>query len=85
MLILWYILKIGGVVNDKDEAKEVEEIIKVFLIKQRINNLSSVDQTKKINNPDLNFMKKISKDYKILKNSKIKKDNRKKVKYNSSN
>ena len=65
-------MKICGVVNDLNEAKEVEEIIKVFLIKQRINNLTSVGKNKKIKNPNLNFIKKITDNYIPSKNSEIK-------------
>jgi len=73
-------LKICGVVNDIDEAKEFEEIVKVFLIKQRINNLSSGNKNKDFKNTNLNFIKKLTENNSILEKSKEKKFN---VKNNS--
>ena len=73
-------LKICGVVNDIAEAKEFEEIVKVFLIKQRINNLSSSNKNKDFKNTNLNFIKKLTKNHSVIEKSKEKKFN---VKNNS--
>jgi hypothetical protein len=49
-------LKIAGVINDHQEALDIEDIVKVFIIEQRILNLSSL-KTKKVlknaTNPDI--------------------------------
>ena len=39
MLILWWVLKIVGVITEYKEALDIEEIVKVFVIEQRISNL----------------------------------------------
>jgi hypothetical protein len=40
-------LKIGGVVNDYKEALDIEDAVKVFIIKQRISNLLSIEKKKR--------------------------------------
>jgi hypothetical protein len=40
-------MKIAGVVNDYNYAVEIEEIVKAFIIKQRISALFSLDNNKK--------------------------------------
>jgi len=40
-------LKIGGAVNDYKAALDIEEAVKVFIIKQRIFNLLSIEKKKK--------------------------------------
>jgi len=47
-------LKIVGVVSEYKEALEIEEIVKVFLIEQRILNLPSVKQNKHQENVNSN-------------------------------
>jgi len=39
-------LKIVGVVNDYNEALDIEDIVKIFIIKQRIFNLLSLEKKK---------------------------------------
>jgi len=39
-------LKFAGVVNEYKEAVEIEDIVKTFLIKKRINDLVSLDKRK---------------------------------------
>lgn len=40
-------MKIGGAVNDYKAALDIEEAVKVFIIKQRIFNLLSIEKKKK--------------------------------------
>ena len=37
--MLWWVLKIVGVINEYKEAQDIEEIVKVFVIEKRISNL----------------------------------------------
>jgi hypothetical protein len=49
-------LKIAGVVNNHQEALDIEDIVKVFLIEKRILNLSSLKTSKVLKsavNPDI--------------------------------
>lgn len=49
-------MKIAGVVNNYNEALEIEDIVKNFIIKERILNLSSLNKGqnfKKVTNPDI--------------------------------
>lgn len=39
-------MKIVGVVNDYNEALDIEDIVKIFIIKQRIFNLLSLEKKK---------------------------------------
>lgn len=39
-------LKIAGVVNEYKDAVEIEDIVKVFLVKKRINDLISLEKRK---------------------------------------
>ena len=41
-------MKIAGVVNDYKEALDIEDIVKAFVIKQRIFHLLSLEKKKKI-------------------------------------
>jgi len=57
-------LNIVGVVNDYNEALEIEEIVKVFLIKQRIINLLSLEKNKHYENDNSNVAIFSKKDFK---------------------
>lgn len=51
-------MKIAGVVNNYNEALDIEDIVKVFIIKKRIYKLSSLsksDNYKNIDDPDINI------------------------------
>jgi hypothetical protein len=50
-------LKIVGVVSDYNEAKDIENIVKVFVIKQRICNLLSLEKEKNFEKVESNFNK----------------------------
>jgi len=43
-------LKIAGVINNHQEALEIEDIVKVFLIERRILNLSSLKTSNALQN-----------------------------------
>ncbi len=43
-------MKIAGVVNNHQEALDIEDIVKVFLIERRILNLSSLKTSKALQN-----------------------------------
>ncbi len=43
-------MKIAGVVNNYNEALEIEDIVKNFIIKERILNLTSLNKRQNINN-----------------------------------
>ena len=45
-------LKIVGIVNDFDDATLIEDIVKVFLIENRINSLFSLNKKKNLDNPN---------------------------------
>jgi hypothetical protein len=49
-------MKIVGVVNNYKEALEIEEIVKVFIIKQRIFNLLSNEKNKNLEDINSNVM-----------------------------
>ena len=49
-------MKIVGVVNDYNEALNIEDIAKVFTIEQRIFNLLSIKKEKKFENSNSNIM-----------------------------
>ena len=49
-------LKIVGVVNNYNEALDIEEIVKVFTIEQRIFNLLSLEKEKNFENANSNIM-----------------------------
>ena len=49
-------MKIAGVINNYDEALAIEEIMKVFIIEERILNFPSLDRTinfKNVTHPDI--------------------------------
>ena len=49
-------MKIVGVVNSYNEASDIEDIVRVFIIEKRILNLSSLEKKKKFENgvdPDI--------------------------------
>ena len=62
-------LKIAGVVNDYNYAVEIEEIVKVFIIKQRINALFSLEKNKKYIKNDRNHVLFSQNEIKLLDNS----------------
>jgi hypothetical protein len=67
-------LKIGGVVSDYKEAQEIEEAVKVFIIKQRIFNLLSLEKKKKIkknDNPDSLILSTNNEKYNEISDEKI--------------
>ena len=41
-------MKIAGVIENYEEAEEIENIVKVFVIKERISNLQSLKENKKL-------------------------------------
>jgi len=49
-------LKIVGVINDYKEALEIEDIVKVFVIKQRISSLISLERDNNYKSDNSNFM-----------------------------
>ena len=49
-------MKIVGVVNDYNEALDIEDIVKVFTIEQRIFNLLSLEKEKNFENANSNIM-----------------------------
>ena len=49
-------MKIVGVVNDYKEALDIEGVVKVFIIEQRIFNLLSLEKKKNFENADSNIM-----------------------------
>ena len=62
-------LKIAGVVNDYKDAVEIEEIVKVFLIKKRINDLLSLEKRKNFEKLNSNIVNFSLNDIKYLNNS----------------
>jgi len=62
-------LKIVGVINDYKEALEIEDIVKVFVIKQRISNLLSLERNNNFKNNNTNLMIFKSNDVDYLTNS----------------
>ena len=53
MLIQWWELKIVGVVNGYSEAEDIEEIVKVFVIEQRVLSLLSNKNNVNIDSNDI--------------------------------
>ena len=54
-------MKIAGVVNNYDEALEIEDIVKNFIIKERILNLSSLNKmenSKIVTNPEIKIFQR---------------------------
>jgi hypothetical protein len=49
-------LKIVGVVNDYKEALEIEDIVKAFVIKQRISKILSLERNNNFKNESSNLM-----------------------------
>ena len=49
-------MKIAGVISDYKEALEIEDIVKVFVIKKRISNLLSLERNNNFKNDNSNFM-----------------------------
>ena len=49
-------MKIVGVINDYKEALEIEDIVKVFVVKQRISNLLSLERNNNFKNDNSNFI-----------------------------
>ncbi|KYK22507.1 hypothetical protein AYK24_02210 [Thermoplasmatales archaeon SG8-52-4] len=62
-------MKIVGVINDYKEALEIEDIVKVFVIKQRISNLLSLERNNNFKNNNTNLMIFKSNDVDYLTNS----------------
>jgi len=62
-------LKIAGVVNEYKDAVEIEDIVKVFLVKKRINDLLSLEKRKNFEKLNSNLIKYLNNyDEKILHN-----------------
>lgn len=49
-------MKIVGVVNDYKEALEIEDIVKAFVIKQRISKILSLERNNNFKNESSNLM-----------------------------
>jgi hypothetical protein len=49
-------LKIVGVVNDYKEALEIEDIVKVFVVKQRISSLLPLERNSSLKNESSDLM-----------------------------
>lgn len=62
-------MKIVGVINDYKEALEIEDIVKVFVIKQRISNLISLERDNNYKSDNSNFMIFKTNNVNYLKNS----------------
>ena len=59
-----------GVVNNYKEALDIEEIVKVFIIEQRILNLLSLEKKKNFENPiDSNIMESPTNDIQLSENT----------------
>ena len=61
-------LKIAGVVNEYKDAVEIEDIVKVFLIKKRINDLLSLEKRKNFEKLNSNLIRVPIDDTKYLNN-----------------
>lgn len=61
-------LKIAGVVNEYKDAVEIEDIVKVFLIKKRINDLLSLEKRKNFEKLNSNLIVTPIDDIKYLNN-----------------
>jgi hypothetical protein len=67
-------LKIAGVVNNYNEALEIEDIVKVFLIEKRIFKLSSLSKgknNKNIDSSDINISSSSDIKYSPISNGKV--------------
>ena len=62
-------MKIAGVVNEFKDAVEIEDIVKVFLIKKRINDLLTLEKRKNFEKLNTNLVKISINDIKFLNNS----------------
>jgi hypothetical protein len=62
-------MKIAGVVNEYKDAVEIEDIVKVFLIKKRINDLISLEKMKNFEKINSNLVTPPIDDIKFLNNS----------------
>lgn len=62
-------LKFAGVVSEYKEAVEIEDIVKVFLIKKRINDLLTLEKRKKFEKINSNEIALPMNDVKYLGNS----------------
>ena len=61
-------LKIAGVVNEYKDAVEIEDIVKVFLVKKRINDLLSLEKRKNFGKLNSNLIGISIDDIKYLNN-----------------
>lgn len=61
-------LKIAGVVNEYKDAVEIEDIVKVFLVKKRINDLLSLEKRKNFEKLNSNLIGISIDDIKYLNN-----------------
>ena len=61
-------LKIAGVVNEYKDAVEIEDIVKVFLVKKRINDLISLEKRKNFEKIKSNLIRISIDDIKYLNN-----------------
>jgi hypothetical protein len=62
-------LKFAGVVNEYKDAVEIEDIVKVFLIKKRINDLLSLEKRKNLEKLNSNVITLSINEMKYLNNS----------------
>jgi len=62
-------MKIAGVVNEYKDAVEIEDIVKVFIIKKRINDLLSLEKRKNFEKLNSNVVAISINDIKYLNNS----------------
>ena len=62
-------MKIAGVISNYHEALDIEEIVKVFLVKKRIFNILSLEKTKNFEKNNQNFTTYIKDDVKLAPNS----------------
>jgi len=62
-------LKIAGVVNEYKDAVEIEDIVKVFLIKKRINDLIILEKQKNFSKSNSNLNRNLLNNLKILNDS----------------
>lgn len=62
-------MKIAGVVNEYKDAVEIEDIVKVFLIKKRINDLISLEKRKNFEKINSNKVELSIDDMKYMNNS----------------
>jgi len=62
-------MKIAGVVNEYKDAVEIEDIVKVFIIKKRINDLISLEKMKNFEKINSNKITLSTEDIKYFNNS----------------